>query len=78
MTRKDSGKGMLPVKDQARMALNGLRWAYWPKNQPAWLSICDLIVSTTGTLAAIMQLWLVFGACVVLWFAAWGIAGFPR
>lgn len=78
MSREDNGKGMLPAREQARMALNALRWAYWPKNQPVWLNVFDLIISATGMLAVILQLWLVLLTCVVLYFAAWGIAGFPR
>jgi hypothetical protein len=73
MSRKDDGKGMLPVREQARMAWNAFRWVYWPKNQPAWLSVLDLILVAVLVAAVAAQLWLVLLACFFLWFAAGAI-----
>lgn len=74
MTRKDDGKGMLPVREQARMAWRGLRWAYWPENQPAWLNVFDLLLIPVFLIAITMQLWLVLLIAFFAWHAA-GIYG---
>lgn len=59
MSRKDDGKGMLPVREQARMARNAFRWAYWPRSQPVWLNVFDLLLIPVFLIVITMQLWLV-------------------
>jgi len=62
-------KRMLPVRDQLRLGWSIIRWLYWPRDEPIWMNVTVLIVSTAAIIGFHNGMTWAFAYAVIITFA---------